>query len=70
LLNADPFGFSQGFLILFIMENLETLVTIITEKNKTIESLENRLETSRESSTFWFKKYKELEESLTPKTEA
>jgi hypothetical protein len=59
----------KPFLILFIMENLETLVTIITEKNKTIESLENRLETSRESSMLWFKKYKELEESLTPKTE-
>jgi len=50
------------------MENLETLVTIITEKNKTIKSLENRLEASRESSMFWYKKYKELEESLTPKT--
>jgi hypothetical protein len=66
---ADPMDFSQGFLILFIMENLETLVTIITEKNKTIESLRKDLKANGESSMFWYRKYKELEESLTPKTE-
>jgi hypothetical protein len=51
------------------MENLETLVTIITEKNKTIESLRKDLAASNESSMFWYKKYKDLEESLMPKTE-
>jgi hypothetical protein len=51
------------------MENLETLVTIITTQNKTIESLRKDLTASNESSTFWFRKFKELEESLTPKTE-
>ena len=51
------------------MENLETLVTIITEKNKTIESLRKDLKANGESSMFWYRKYKELEESLTPKTE-
>jgi hypothetical protein len=50
------------------MENLETLVTIITEKNKTIESLRKELKSEKESALFWYKKYKELEESLTPKT--
>ena len=52
------------------MENLETLVTIITEKNKTIEVLKTELKTKDESSMFWYKKFKELEESVTPKTEA
>ena len=52
------------------MENLETLVTIITTQNKTIEQLKKDLVTTNESSTFWYKKFKELEESLTPETEA
>lgn len=52
------------------MENLETLVTIITTQNKTIEQLKKDLVTTNESAMFWYKKFKELEESLTPKTEA
>jgi len=52
------------------MENLETLVTIITTQNKTIEVLKTELKTKDESALFWFRKFKELEESLTPKTEA
>ena len=52
------------------MENLETIVTIITTKNKTIAELEKQLTSEKESALFWFRKYKELEESLTPiKTE-
>jgi len=51
------------------MENLETLVTIITTQNKTIEVLKTELKTKDESSMFWFRKFKELEESLMPKTE-
>jgi hypothetical protein len=46
------------------MENLETLVTIITEKNRTIESLRKDLKTNSESAAFWYKRFKELEESL------
>jgi hypothetical protein len=52
------------------MENLETLVTIITTQNKTIEQLQKDLKFEKESALFWFRKFKELEESLTPKTEA
>jgi hypothetical protein len=52
------------------MENLETLVTIITTQNKTIESLRKDLKANAESSMFWYEKFKELEESVTPKTEA
>jgi len=52
------------------MENLETLVTIITTQNKTIEQLQKDLKSEKESALFWFRKFKELEESLTPKTEA
>ena len=51
------------------LENLETLVTIITEKNKTIDQLQKDLKANQESSMLWFKKYKELEESLTQKIE-
>jgi len=51
------------------LENLETLVTIITEKNKTIEQLQKDLKANQESSMLWYKKYKELEESLTQKIE-
>jgi len=68
--STDLLDFSQGFLILFIMENLETLVTIITTQNKTIEVLKTELKTKDESALFWYKKFKELEESVTPKTEA
>ena len=42
------------------MENLETLVTIITTQNKTIEQLKKDLATTNESLTFWYKKYKEM----------
>jgi hypothetical protein len=48
------------------MENLETLVTIITAQNKTIEVLKTDVKTKEESAMFWYKKFKELEESLTP----
>ena len=48
------------------MENLETLVTIITEKNKIIENLKIELKNKEESSMFWYLKFKELEKTLTP----
>ena len=50
------------------MENLETLVTIITEKNKTIESLRKDLKSNTESSVFWYEKFKELEQTIKNKT--
>jgi len=48
------------------MENLETLVTIITEKNKIIENLKIELKSKEDSSIFWYLKFKELEKTLTP----
>jgi hypothetical protein len=46
------------------MENLETLVTIITEKNKIINELETKLQMEKDSAMFWFNKVTELEEEL------
>lgn len=51
------------------MENLETLVTIITNQNKTIEALRKELESQKESVIFWYNKFNKLEESLIEKTE-
>jgi hypothetical protein len=68
--DVRAFAIIKGIFNLKKMENLETLVTIITAQNKTIKILENRLKTAKESSTFWYTKFKELEESLTPKKEA
>jgi hypothetical protein len=64
------FAIIKGIFNLIKMENLETLVTIITAQNKTIEVLKTDVKTKEESAMFWYKKFKELEESLTPKTEA
>ena len=51
------------------MENLETLVTIITNQNKKIEALRKELTSQKDSVVFWYEKFNKLEESLTAKTE-
>jgi hypothetical protein len=48
------------------MENLETLVTIITEKNKIIENLKIELKSKDDLSMFWYLKFKDLEKTLIP----